>query len=567
MKYLFVTGGVISGLGKGISTASIAQILKSYGYKVSIIKVDMYLNIDAGTINPLEHGEVFVTHDGLETDQDLGNYERFADQNMQRHNYMTMGQIYYDVITRERRLEYGGEDVEGHVHVPKEIIRRIKEAGEKDNADIVIIEVGGTVGEYQNVMFFEAIRRLRQAEKNKVFLVHLVYLLKPKFLGELKSKPAQSSIYELYKLGLQPDFVIARSNLPIDKKKRELIAFNSGIPVQNIIAAPDVKTIYEIPELFIKQKLGKKILKQMGLKPRKEFIDKWGALLKSTRISDKKVKIAILGKYFTIGDASILEDAYICVIEAIKHAGWKLGVLPEIQWFNVERLENKKDEKTVYKELAEFDGIILPQGWGSRGVEGKIKAARFARENNIPYLGLCFGMQMATIEFARDVLKLKDANSEEVNPKTPHPVIHIIPEQKKYLEEKQYGGTIRLGAWPAVLEKDTKLMNLYRKYGDGMKSAWYSPHPTVEHGVQPKKGEIVFERHRHRYEFNMKYRKQFENAGFVISALSPDGKLVEAIELKDHPFFVATQYHPEYESRPLAPHPVFMGFIEACKKQ
>lgn len=566
MKYIFVTGGVISGLGKGISTASIAQILKGYGYKISVIKVDMYLNIDAGTINPLEHGEVFVTHDGLETDQDLGNYERYMNQNMHRHNYMTMGQIYYDVITRERQLEYDGEDIEGHIHIPKEIIRRIKDAGEKDKADIVLVEVGGTVGEYQNVMFFEAIRRLKQREKNNVFLVHLVYLLKPRFLGELKSKPAQTSIYELYKLGLQPDFVVARSNLAIDKKKRELIAFNSGISVNKIISAPDVKTVYEIPELFRKQKLGRKLLQHMGIKPRRETKSKWKEFLDSTSGHKEDINVAILGKYFNIGDASVLEDAYICVLESIKHASWKLGVNPIIQWFNVERLEDKHEESKVYEELSGYDGVIIPQGWGSRGVEGKIKVAEYARENRKPYLGLCFGMQMATIEFARNVIGLKNANSEEVNPKTPYPVIHIIPDQKKFLKNKRYGGTIRLGAWPAVLEKGSRLAKAYKKYGDGIRSPWYTPHPTTESTAKPKKNEIVFERHRHRYEFNVKYRKMFEDNGFVISATSPDGKLVEAIEIKNHPFFVGTQFHPEYLSRPLAPHPVFLSFVEAMVK-
>ncbi len=549
LKYVFVTGGVISGLGKGISTASIAQILKSYGYKVSAIKVDMYLNIDAGTINPLEHGEVFVTSDGMETDQDLGNYERFLNQNMLKHNYMTMGQIYYNVITRERQLKYGGEDVEGHVHIPQEVIRRINETAVKDDAEIIMIEVGGTVGEYQNIMFFEAIRRLKQQNPN-VFIVHLVYLLKPVFLGELKSKPAQASIYELYKLGLQPNFVICRSHEPIDKKKRSLISFNAGIPVEHIISAPDVDTIYKIPLLFKQQHLGMKLLKEMDLKPKKKPNTEWEKFVASTSRTNGGVKVAIVGKYFNIGQASVLQDAYVCVIEAIKHAAWRLGNTPTIQWFDVERFEKPEERKKIEQELKEFDGIIVPQGWGSRGVEGKIRAVQFARENKIPYLGLCFGMQMAVIEYARNVLGLKNANSTEANPKTKDPVIYIMPDQAKHMKNDEYGGTIRLGAWPCKLASGSLLEELYKKH----------------YKTEKRRGGIVQERHRHRYEVNNQYKKQLEKAGLIISGTSPDGKLAEAIELSRdvHPFFVGTQYHPEYISRPLEPHPLFIGFIEAC---
>jgi CTP synthase len=547
-KYVFVTGGVISGLGKGINTASIALLLKSAGYKVSVLKADMYLNVDAGTMNPLEHGEVFVTDDGLETDQDLGHYERFLGQNLSRNNYMTMGQIYYDVISRERSLEYGGKCVEGHIHIPKEIIRRIKEAAKKDGSEIFLVEVGGTVGEYQNVMFFEAIRRLKQSEPDNVFIVHLVYLVVPEFLGEMKSKPAQASIYELYRLGLQPNFVICRSKLPIDDKRKKSISFNTGIKEENIISAHDVDTIYKIPQVLREQGLDEKILKEMGLKKRNKDLKEWSAFVKAIGTHKKEVKIAIAGKYFTSGKFS-LEDSYVCVIEAIKHAAWKLNIDPKIKWFDVEKFEDEKERAKLEKELADYDGIIVPQGWGSRGVEGKLKAIEWARVNKVPYLGLCFGMQMAVIEYARNVLGLKGANSEEADPETKYPIIHIMPNQKDYLAKKQYGGTIRLGAWPCKLKKGSILEEAYNKYGND----------TI-------KGGVVRERHRHRYEVNNKYKSKLEEKGLIFSGTSPDGELVEAVELSRnvHPFFVGTQFHPEYKSQSLTPHPLFMAFIKAC---
>ncbi|KKS21612.1 MAG: CTP synthetase [candidate division WWE3 bacterium GW2011_GWA1_41_8] len=550
-KYVFVSGGVISGLGKGINTASISLLLKSAGYKVSAQKADMYLNLDAGTMNPLEHGEVFVTEDGLETDQDLGHYERFLNQDLYRHNYFTMGQVYYDVIARERSLEYAGKCVEGHIHIPQEIIKKIKSAAKKDESDIFIVEVGGTVGEYQNVMFFEAIRRMKQAEPDNVFLIHLVYLVVPPFLGEMKSKPAQNSIYDLYKLGLQPNFVICRSQNEIDTKRKKTISFNTGIREDHILSAPDVDSIYKIPLVLQDQKLDTLLLEEMKLKHKSADMKKWTAMTDKINKSKKDVRIAIAGKYFTSG-AFALEDSYVCVIEAIKHAAWKKGLNPVIKWFDVERFEDPKEKALVEEELKEFDGIIVPQGWGSRAVEGKLKAVEWARTNKVPYLGLCFGMQMAVIEYARNVLGLNDANSEEVNPTTKDPVIHIMPNQKEYLEKKQYGGTIRLGAWPCKLDKNSILYKAYKNEGS-----------------ERLNEETVEERHRHRYEFNNDYLKQLEKAGMVISGTSPDGKLVESIELPIdvHPFFVGTQFHPEYKSRPLAPHPIFVGFIEACIKQ
>lgn len=548
-KYIFVTGGVISGLGKGINTASMSFLLKSAGIKVSVIKADMYLNVDAGTMNPLEHGEVFVTADGLETDQDLGNYERFLNQNFARHNYMTMGQVYWDVLNRERSLDYQGKCVQGHIHIPEEIINKIEYVGKKDDAEVVFIEVGGTVGEYQNVMFFEAIRRMKQKQPENVFLVHLVYLLIPDFLGEMKSKPAQTSIYELYKLGLHPDFVICRSSVEIDEKRKMTIAQNTGIRADHIIAAPDVDSIYKIPQVLKNQNLDSKLIEHIGLERRSDNMENWNKMVESIDTTKSKVNVAVVGKYFTSGSFA-LEDSYVCVIEAIKHAAWKLGFDPQITWFDVERFEDPSERKKIETEILEHDGIIVPQGWGSRGVEGKLKAVEFARTNNIPYLGLCFGMQMGVIEYARNVLGLENANSIEADPTTTNPVIYVMPNQEQYLAKKEYGGTIRLGDWPCKLKEGSIVEELYKKY---------SPE-TV-------KDNIVQERHRHRYEVNNKYKDDLEKAGLVISGTSPDGELAEIIELpKDkHKFFVGTQYHPEYISRPLQPHPLFLGFIRACK--
>ena len=551
-KYLFVTGGVISGIGKGISTASIALLLKSSGYKVSVLKADMYLNLDAGTMNPLEHGEVFVTEDGCETDQDLGHYERFLNQNVLKHDYFTMGQVYYDVISNERSLEYKGKCVEGNVHIPQEIISKIKSAAEMDKAEIMLVEVGGTVGEYQNIMFFEAIRRMKQKEPDNVFLIHLVYLMIPPFLGEMKTKPAQASIYDLYALGLQPNFVICRSQKEVDEKRRQTISFNTGVKSENIIAAPDVDTIYKTPIILKSQGMDTKLLNEMHLKHRiqKDLIEWTEKVSKINNLQDT-VNIAITGKYFTSGSFS-LEDSYVCVIEAIKHAGWAQNLKPVIKWFDVEKFENQKEREALEEKLKTFDGIIVPQGWGSRGVEGKVEVVKFARENKIPYLGLCFGMQMAVIEYARNVAKLKDANSTEVNPKTPNPVVHVMPDQEKYLKENQYGGTIRLGAWPCNILKGSVLEEAYKKFSS----------------EDINSENVISERHRHRYEINNEYKSKLEKNGLVFCGTSLDGKLIEAIELPKnvHPFFVATQFHPEYKSRFLKPHPLFMALIETSRK-
>lgn len=492
----------------------------------------MYLNVDAGTIRPAEHGEVFVTEDGLETDQDLGHYERFLNTDLHRENYMTTGQVYKSVIDRERAFGYGGEDVEAIPHVTDEIIDRIQKAGTANKAQVVIVELGGTVGEYQNGLFFEANRIMKLREPKNVLHVHVSYLPVIKSIGELKSKPTQQSVHILNSMGIQPDFLIARSEKEIDLKRRERLALFCNTHNENIITNPDLDDIYEVPLFLEQQNFSLKIIKALGLRSTKNTLLEWKKFVERTQKAKKEVKIAMVGKYFSTGNY-VLKDSYICVIEAVKHAAAALGIKPVMTWIN-------SDEPF---KLDGFDGVIVPQGWGSRGVEGKIKAVQFAREHKVPYLGLCFGMQMAVIEFARHVAKLTDANSAEVNSKTKFPVIHVMADQKEYLAKNQYGGTIRLGAWPCAIKPGTILAKAYGK-------------------------ATVSERHRHRYEFNNDYKQILERNGLVISGTSPDGKLVEAVELpKDvHPFFVGTQFHPEYKSRPLSPHPIFIEFIRACLK-
>jgi CTP synthase len=562
MKFIIVSGGVLSGLGKGVTTASIGLLLSSRGIKTTAIKCDMYLNIDAGTMNPIEHGEIFVTHDGLETDQDLGHYERFLNVNLNKTNYLTNGQVYKYILEKERALEFDGICVQPYHQIPPEIIKRWYLAGYENRADVTLIELGGTVGEYEGLLFFEAVRRLKLRKPKDVCLVHVGYLPVPSSIGELKSKPLQQSVSLLNSLGLQPDFIIARAEREVDKKRKEKIALASGLSSENIISNPDVDYIYEVPMKLEKQALTSKIIKKLNLKGKLKDLIKWKVMLDGFNKAKYKVKIGMIGKYQKTGDYT-LEDSYVSVIEALKHAGLIFGVLPEITWLDSEKVENMVISE-IEKIFSNLDAIIVPQGWGSRGTEGKIRAIKYARDNKIPFLGLCFGMQMATIEFARNVLGMKSANTEEVNSKTKYPVIHIMPGQVEYLKKKQYGGTIRLGAWPCMIKKGTKLDKAYKKYGGRKSNPWYLPIPLSKHESPTTRHQsLIYERHRHRYEFNNKYRKIFEKEGFIISGSSPDGKLIEAIELKNHPFFVGTQFHPEYLSRPLTPHPIFLSFIEA----
>jgi CTP synthase len=532
-KYIFVSGGVISGLGKGITAASIGTILKSKGYRVSPVKVDMYLNLDAGTIRPQEHGEVFVTEDGMETDQDLGHYERFMDENLTKANYITTGQVYSEVLRKERSFEYDGEDVEAIPHITDEIIRRIKLAGK--GADIVIIELGGTVGEYQNGIFFEASRIMKLRSREDVLQVHVGYLPIPQNLGEMKSKPVQQSVRILNSLGIEPDFVVARAEHYVDDRRKERIALFCNVKKEDVIANPDLPSIYEVPLVMQQQQFGEKILERLGLPQKNKDLQPWRDLIRTIKTVKKELNIGVVGKYFGTGDYN-LSDVYVSIIEALKAASWHNKVKPKLHW-----IDSEKIEKEGIEVLEKMDGIVMTPGFGKRGVEGMIKAVNFARTRKVPYLGLCFGMQMATIEFARNVLKYKDANTTEVDPATKYPVIHVMPDQEKKLLKKEYGGTMRLGAWPCTLKKDSKAHLAY--------------------------GELkILERHRHRYEFNNKYRKEFEARGIVFSGTSPDGRLVEIIELADHPFFVGVQFHPEFKSRPLKPGPLFKEFAHAATK-
>lgn len=562
MKYIFVSGGVVSGLGKGITASSISLLLKSAGFKVTNVKIDMYLNLDAGTIRPQEHGEVFVTTDGLETDQDLGNYERFANISLKKENYLTTGQVYLSVINKERAFAYEGEDVEAIPHITDEIIERIKKAGKINHSEIVVIELGGTVGEYQNGLFFEANRILKWRHPKDVVHVHVTYLPVIHSLGELKSKPAQTSTHILIGMGIQPDFLIARSEKPIDQKRREKLALFCNLREEDVLGNPDLENIYQVPLNLENQNFTQLLTKKLHLKPRPQnsILKKWrqfADLSLTSKIKEKKIRVALVGKYFNTGDYK-LADSYVSVIEALKQAAYYHQVDLELSWIDSEEFAKGNTS------LKGFSGIIVPQGWGKRGVEGKLEAIKYARIHKIPYLGLCFGMQMAVIEFARNVLHIKDAISHEADPKAANPVIHIMPSQAEYLKKHQYGGTIRLGSYPCVLAKDSLIGKLYKEYTSDKNAPWYSDTPKNYAG--PKNPQTIFERHRHRYEFNNDYRDQLVSKGLKISGTSPDGMLVESIELPDHPFFIGTQFHPEYIARPLTPHPIFLGFIKACKK-
>ena len=539
-KYIFVMGGVMSGVGKGITAASIGAILKGRGYSVTAIKIDPYVNVDAGTMNPTEHGEVFVLDDGDETDQDMGNYERFMNVTLSRDNYMTTGRIYESVIHRERNLEYGGKCVQVVPHIPLEVIDRIKRASSKARAEITIIEIGGTVGEYENILFLEAIRMMKIKYPDDVLSVLVSYLPVPHASGEMKTKPTQHAVRTVNGAGVQPDIIIARSESPIDQKRKEKISMFCNVREDCVISAPDEDSLYKIPYNFERDNIGKIILKRLGLKPGKSDLKDWEELLENMKSAREKVKIGIVGKYFGTGDF-VLSDAYISVIEAIKHASFKAGVKVELDWINSEVFE-KEPEKI--NSLSEYDGVLVPGGFGDRGVEGKIKAIEFCRKNKIPYFGLCYGMQLLVVEFARNVLGLTDANTTEIDRETKNPVIDIMPDQKKNLEDHNYGATMRLGAYPAVLKKGTIA---YAAYGK----------------------EKISERHRHRWEVSPEYIERIEKAGLIFSGKSPDRKLMEIAELSrsEHPFFLGTQFHPEFKSSPLKSHPLFFEFVKAAKER
>ncbi|MGC8651382.1 MAG: glutamine hydrolyzing CTP synthase [Minisyncoccia bacterium] len=539
--YIFISGGVFSGLGKGIASASIGKILQFRGFKVSSIKIDPYINVDAGTLRPTEHGEVFVTTDGGETDEDLGHYERFLDLNLLKDNNITTGKIYGEVIQNEREGKYLGQTVEAIPHLTNEIKRKIKNIADKAKVDFLLIEIGGTVGEYQNELYYRA-ARIMQNEGEKVIFCHLVYLPIPEHLGEMKTKPAQQSVEMLGRLGIQPDFIIGRAKYPLDEKRKEKLSVFCNINKENIISDPDTDLSYKLPLVFEEQHLAEKILQKLNLKPKTKNLSNnftnWKKFISKFEHSHKIVKIGIIGKYFATGDFK-LADSYISVIEAIKHASINNKVKPEIFWIDSKDFE--KDKKNL-KLLKNLDGIIVPGGFGKSGVEGKILAIQYARENNLPFLGLCYGLQLAVIEFARNVCQLKGANSTEIEPQTPYPVIDFLPWQKELIKENKYGATMRLGGQTVKIKKGTLAAQLY------------------------KKPEVI-ERFRHRYEISPEYIDILEKNGFVFSGSTPDGKIKQIGELPHHKYFIGSQFHPEFTSRPLTPNPLFNGFLKACLKK
>lgn len=539
-KYIFVVGGVISGVGKGITVSSLGLILKNRGLNVTAIKIDPYINVDAGTMNPTEHGEVFVLSDGDETDQDMGNYERFLDLNLTRVNYMTTGRVYKTVIERERNLEYKGKCVQVVPAIPLEVIDRLKKAAKNAKADVVIVEIGGTVGEYENILFLEAARMMKLESPKDVFFVMVSYLPTPSKVGEMKTKPTQHAVRTLNASGIQPDILLARGDTALDEKRRERLSVFCNMPIDSVFSAPDVDSIYDIPINFEKEKLGEKLCHIMGVasnKPNAKAWKKWHNFARHAHNGKDTIKIAMIGKYFETGDF-ILSDSYLSVIEAIKYSSYAQNRKPVISWLNSTDFEKSPAK---LKDLKKYDGIVVPGGYGSRGVEGNLKVARFARENKIPYFGLCYGMQMMVIEYARNILGLKDANTREVNPSSKNIVIDVMESQKEHLKNNSYGGTNRLGVYKAILREGTLARSAYSK-------------------------KEIMERHRHRYEVNPAFVGDLEARGLIFSGRSPDGHLMEIAELpkNKHPFFLGTQFHPEFLAHPLNPHPLFTSFIKAC---
>ena len=531
VKYIFVTGGVLSSVGKGIVTASIGKILQVRGYDVTAIKIDPYLNVDAGTMNPFMHGEVFVTEDGGETDLDLGHYERFLDKNLTRWHNITTGQVYMKVVLDERLGKYLGKCVQIIPHITDEIKRRIRLIAAQTLADVVLVEVGGTVGDIEGLPFLEAIRQMRLEEgyENTLF-VHVALVPILDVTGEQKTKPLQHSVNELRRIGIQPDIIVARSPKPLEDEARRKIALFSNVPLEAVFCSYTVDTVYRVPLILDEQGLGDYICKRLGLEPRKPKWDEWKSFV--DRLTNPKfmVNIAMVGKY------TKLRDSYISIVEALNHAGAALETRVNLVWIEAEDLEDEKRREQVEEKILSCDGVMVLPGFGARGAEGKIRAIQIARENDIPFLGICFGMQLAVVEFARNVVGLKDANSTEIDPKTPHPVVDLLPEQK---DLQWYGGTMRLGAQATVLEPGTIVYKLYGK-------------------------PIIFERHRHRYEINPAYWDVLQKCGLVFSGWSYDRRRVEFIELPNHYFFLATQAHPEFKSRPLRPSPPYLGFVKAC---
>jgi CTP synthase len=527
-KYVFVTGGVVSSLGKGITAASLGRLLKSRGISVTIQKLDPYINVDPGTMNPYQHGEVFVTEDGAETDLDLGHYERFIDVNLGKSNNITTGMVYWNVITRERRGDYLGGTVQVVPHITNEIKDKIRQVTKEEKFDVVICEIGGTVGDIEGLPFLEAIRQFRkEVGRDNCVNIHVTLIPFLDTTHEFKTKPTQHSVMKLREIGIQPDIIICRSREAVSLEMREKISLFCDVAKEAVIGLPDIQFLYEVPLALEHEGLDDIVLKYLDLPVKKGDLSEWAGLVEKMKSPKKKVAVAIVGKY------TDLKDSYISIVESLKHGALANDVEIEFKWINAEKIEEEENLEPSFREV---QGILVPGGFGSRGIEGKIKAIRYARENKIPFFGLCLGMQTAVIEFARNVCKLKGANSSEFDPDTKYPVIDLIPEQKGIADK---GGTMRLGAFPCKVKKNTLLFQAYGK-------------------------EEVSERHRHRYELNNDFRKKLSEEGLVFSGLYQEADLVEVVELPGHPWFLATQYHPEFKSRPNRPHPLFTGFVKAA---
>ncbi|WP_407269269.1 CTP synthase [Radiobacillus sp. PE A8.2] len=526
-KYIFVTGGVVSSIGKGITAAALGRLLKNRGLKVTIQKFDPYINVDPGTMSPYQHGEVFVTEDGAETDLDLGHYERFIDINLNKFSNITTGKIYSTVIKKERRGDYLGGTVQVIPHITNEIKDKVFRAGQQTNADVVITEIGGTVGDIESLPFLEAIRQIKSdIGKDNVMYIHCTLVPYIKAAGELKTKPTQHSVKELRSLGIQPDAIVLRTEMEISQDMKEKIALFCDINEKAVIEMADAETLYHVPLSLQEQNLDQLTCEHFGLDCGKADMTEWNELVDRVRNLSKVITIGLVGKYVE------LPDAYISVVESLKHAGYAYNADIDIRWINAEEV----NESNVKELLKGVDGVLVPGGFGDRGIEGKIEAIRYVREQQIPFLGICLGMQLATVEYARNVVGLADAHSAEIDPNTPYPIIDLLPEQK---DISDLGGTLRLGVYPCRLKEGTKTREAYNDE------------------------DVVYERHRHRYEFNNQFRDQMEQSGFVFSGTSPDGRLIETVELSDHPWFVACQFHPEFKSRPTRPQRLFYGFIGA----
>ncbi|MEG4499970.1 CTP synthase [Microcoleus sp. F10-C6] len=529
-KFVFVTGGVVSSIGKGIVGASLGRLLKSRDYSVSILKLDPYINVDPGTLSPFQHGEVFVTEDGAETDLDLGHYERFTDTSMSRLNSVTTGSIYQAVINKERRGEYQGSTVQVIPHITNEIKERIHRVAKNTNPDVVITEIGGTVGDIESLPFLEAIRQFRKdVGRQNVVYMHVTLIPWIPSAGEMKTKPTQHSVKELRSIGIQPDILVCRCDRPLSLGMKQKLSEFCNVPEECVITAQDAKSIYEVPLMMEQEGLAEQTINLLQLEPRQPDLTQWQTLVKRLYSPNHKIDIALVGKYVR------LNDAYLSVVEALRHAAIAIGCDLNLHWINSEDLESGN----LDNYLKDINGILVPGGFGVRGVDGKIAAIEYAKHHKIPFLGLCLGMQCAVIEWARHTAQLEDANSAEFNPDTANPVINLLPEQQDVVD---LGGTMRLGLYPCRVYPDTLAFKLYQK-------------------------EVIYERHRHRYEFNNAYRNLFLESGYAVSGTSPDGRLVEMIELPNHPFFIASQFHPEFQSRPSAPHPLFQGFIQAASIQ